>query len=114
MRQFAAWPKLEGGVFVVAFLKRVWQNPLTMMYIALILLIFIAWQAHAFLSLALFTVIFIYLGNAANRGHRAAPAPASPMGDAAGVRVIPGNLGGGLFTDHSAAGVGGLEPAEHD
>ncbi len=65
MRQLAAWPQLEGGVFVVAFLKRVWQNPLTMMYIALILLIFIAWQAHAFLSLALFTVIFIYLGNAA-------------------------------------------------
>lgn len=50
---------------MVAFLKRVWQNPLTMMYIALFLLIVIVWKAHAFLSLALFTVIFIYLGDTA-------------------------------------------------
>ncbi|WP_261810124.1 AI-2E family transporter [Levilactobacillus humaensis] len=50
---------------MIAFLKRTWQNPLTMTYIALVLLIFIAWQARSFLSLALFTVIFIYLGNAA-------------------------------------------------
>lgn len=48
--------------------KRVWQNPLTMTYIALLLLIIIAWEAHAFLSLALFTVIFIYLGDAAIMG----------------------------------------------
>lgn len=39
-----------------------------MMYIALILLIVIAWNARAFLSLALFTVIFIYLANAAIMG----------------------------------------------
>lgn len=50
---------------MIAFLKRTWQNPLTMTYIALVLLIFIAWQVRSFLSLALFTVIFIYLGNAA-------------------------------------------------
>ncbi|TGD19232.1 AI-2E family transporter [Levilactobacillus suantsaiihabitans] len=48
--------------------KRVWQNPLTMTYVALVLLIIIAWEAHAFLSLALFTVIFIYLGDAAIMG----------------------------------------------
>ncbi|KRO03558.1 permease [Levilactobacillus paucivorans] len=50
---------------MIAFLKRIWQNPLTMTYVALVLLIFIAWQVRSFLSLALFTVIFIYLGNAA-------------------------------------------------
>lgn len=53
---------------MIAFLKRTWQNPLTMTYIALVLLIFIAWKAQSFLSLALFTVIFIYLGNAAIGG----------------------------------------------
>jgi len=51
-----------------ASLKRVWQNPLTTYYLALVLLIIIAWFARGFLSLALFTIIFIYLGNAAIMG----------------------------------------------
>ncbi|CAJ1227950.1 AI-2E family transporter [Levilactobacillus zymae] len=49
-------------------LKRAWQNPLTAYYLALVLLIIIAWCARGFLSLALFTVIFIYLANAAITG----------------------------------------------
>lgn len=53
---------------MIEILKRWWQNPLTTYYIALVLLIIIVWQAHAFLSLALFTIIFIYLGNAAIMG----------------------------------------------
>lgn len=48
--------------------KRLWQNPLTAYYLALVLLILIAWFAQGFLSLALFTIIFIYLGNAAIMG----------------------------------------------
>ncbi|MDT7014433.1 AI-2E family transporter [Levilactobacillus namurensis] len=48
--------------------KRLWQNPLTAYYLALVLLILIAWFARGFLSLALFTIIFIYLGNAAIMG----------------------------------------------
>ncbi|WP_125581304.1 AI-2E family transporter [Levilactobacillus cerevisiae] len=50
---------------MIEILKRWWRNPLTAFYIALVLLILIAWEARAFLSLALFTIIFIYLGNAA-------------------------------------------------
>ncbi|WP_367295156.1 AI-2E family transporter [Levilactobacillus yonginensis] len=50
---------------MVELMKRLWRNPLTAFYIALVLLILIAWEARAFLSLALFTIIFIYLGNAA-------------------------------------------------
>lgn len=53
---------------MVSALKRFWQSPLTAYYFALILLIILAWNARAFLSLALFTIIFIYLGNAATMG----------------------------------------------
>lgn len=49
-------------------LKRLWQSPLTAYYSALVILIIIAWFARGFLSLALFTIIFIYLGNAAITG----------------------------------------------
>lgn len=46
-------------------LKKLWQNPLTAYYLALVILIILAWTVRGFLSLALFTIIFIYLGNAA-------------------------------------------------
>lgn len=50
---------------MINILKKWWQSPLTAYYGALLLLIIIAWCARGFLSLALFTIIFIYLGNAA-------------------------------------------------
>ncbi|WP_143462802.1 AI-2E family transporter [Levilactobacillus enshiensis] len=53
---------------MIEILKRWWQNPLTTYYLALVLLIIIAWEVRDFLSLALFTIIFIYLGNAAIMG----------------------------------------------
>ncbi|MFC6260414.1 AI-2E family transporter [Levilactobacillus fujinensis] len=53
---------------MIEILKRWWQNPLTTYYLALVILIIIAWEVRDFLSLALFTIIFIYLGNAAIMG----------------------------------------------
>ncbi|WP_203641781.1 AI-2E family transporter [Levilactobacillus andaensis] len=53
---------------MIEILKRWWQNPLTTYYLALVLLIIIAWEVRDFLSLTLFTIIFIYLGNAAIMG----------------------------------------------
>lgn len=49
-------------------LKRAWQNPLSAYYLALVLLLILVWAARDFLSLALFTIIFIYLANAAIMG----------------------------------------------
>lgn len=61
---------------MLASLKRLWQNPLTAYYLALVILIILAWFARGFLSLALFTIIFIYLGNAAIGGlERRLPLP---------------------------------------
>lgn len=98
---------------MLASLKRLWQNPLTAYYLALVILIILAWFARGFLSLALFTIIFIYLGNAAIGGlERRLPLPHG-ADDVTGLPSLFGHLGRGLCPDHPATGQRGLEPAPH-